>query len=322
MVAVETQHIEVLNEIFSFNFNSSDVALCVASVQPNEIIPIFMRLDLSPRLTETFRRIVSSVTSTYKKRWLKRNLVLYDYAAGSKPDKHEIEVIDISRYATIEKQVSQLAAFQDMVAFQEDQENIESLRFYIIIVRPTNSEPIYFYRSYKHKSVLGKAPFFAVWKNRDEYDHVEEQFLLFDKHIDCISRGNAMFLLKKENFYHMFHFLEEVERIAKQTLSQIKLQVPIANFEQFAQACERDNNKLRKLTNISSQLNFDSIPIDVMKEFIQNNNLKIHVATIQGKEMIVFDKSNPWEILKLLDDDYLKSMLTSRNYEVTGKRIR
>src|SRR5260370_30144338 len=209
-----------------------------------------------------------------------------------------------------------------MVTFQEDEEIIESLRFYDIIVRPINSEPIYFYRCYKHKSVIGKAPFFAVWKNRDEYDHVEEQFLLFDKHIDCISRGDAMFLLKKENFYHMFRFLEEVEKIAKLTLSHIKLHVPIVNFDQFAQACERDNNKLRKLVNIASQSDLDNITIDDMKKFIQNNNLKIHIATVQGKEMIVFDKSNPWEILKLLDDAYLKSMLTSRNYEVTGKRIR
>jgi hypothetical protein len=38
-----------------------------------------------------------------------------------------------------------------------------------------------------------------------------------------------------------------------------------------------------------------------------------------GKEMLVYDPKNKWVILNLLDDNYLRSMLTEINYEVTNK---
>jgi hypothetical protein len=39
-----------------------------------------------------------------------------------------------------------------------------------------------------------------------------------------------------------------------------------------------------------------------------------------GKEMLVFDPKDKWALLRLLDDDYLDSVLTGQKYEVTGKR--
>jgi len=132
-----------------------------------------------------------------------------------------------------------------------------------------------------------------------------------------------MFILQKENFQRIFHFLEEVEKVAKQTLAQIKLNLPIANFDQFAEACKRNPNKLRKLKNIAKQPYLDRVTMDDIKKVIQMHNLKIPIITTRGgKEMIVYEQSEPWEILKLLDDDYLRSVMTSQNYEVTGKRVR
>jgi hypothetical protein len=33
-----------------------------------------------------------------------------------------------------------------------------------------------------------------------------------------------------------------------------------------------------------------------------------------------YDPADKWALLRLLDDDYLKSLMTDQNYEVTGKR--
>jgi len=35
---------------------------------------------------------------------------------------------------------------------------------------------------------------------------------------------------------------------------------------------------------------------------------------------LVYDPSDKWVLLKLLDDDYLWSLMTEHSYEVTGKR--
>jgi len=322
MQEVVVQYIDVLNDIFTIKLNACDVAVCLASVEPGETIPIYMILELSDRLTETFRDVVSVVIEDYKKGWHKHDLVLHDYAPESKLDDYEIELLDISQYDTIRKQIESLSSLQDMSTFQEDEEFIANLRFYVIVARPLNSEPIYFYRTYSHTKMLSKSPFFAIWRGQNEYDRVVRPMFLFDNYIDCVSRGNSMFILKKENFYHIFRFLEEVEKLARQALKHIKVRMPIANFDRFADACERDPRKLRKLKNIATQPYLDHVTMDDIKRAIQMHNLRIPIATVGGVEMIVFDHKNPWEILKLLDDDYLKSVMTSKNYEVTGKRPR
>ena len=45
------------------------------------------------------------------------------------------------------------------------------------------------------------------------------------------------------------------------------------------------------------------------------------VQELDGQESLVFDPSDRWAILRLLDDDYLESMMTEQLYEVTGKRL-
>ncbi len=36
--------------------------------------------------------------------------------------------------------------------------------------------------------------------------------------------------------------------------------------------------------------------------------------------MIVYDHADKWVLLKLLDDDYLWSLMTEQSYDVSGKR--
>jgi len=322
MQQVVVQNVDVLHDIFTVNLKTCDIAVCLASIEPRDTIPIYMSLELSSRLTETFLDVVSSVIEEYKKGWRKHDIVLHDYTPESKLDDYEIELLDISQHGTIRKQIESLSALQDLDTFQEDEEFICNLRFYVIVARPLNAEPIYFYRTYTPKKMLSKSPFFGIWRGENEYDRIERPIFLFDKYIDCVSRGNSMFILKKENFQHIFRFLEEVEKCAKQTLKYIKVRMPIANFDQFADACERDAGKLRKLKNIATQPYLDKISMNDIKRVIQMHNLRIPIATVDGVEIIVFEPANPWDILKLLDDDYLNSVMTSQNYEVTGKRPR
>jgi hypothetical protein len=58
-----------------------------------------------------------------------------------------------------------------------------------------------------------------------------------------------------------------------------------------------------------------------LKNIIERYNLRIATMEVNGEEMLVFDPKDRWAILKLLDDDYLESVLTERHYEVTGKRL-
>lgn len=323
MTSSNLQFYDILNNILSFDLDTCDIDVCLASIAKGDSIPIFTRLELSQYLTETFRNVVSSTIEECKKKLSKHDIDLFNYTAESKLDDYEIEAIDLTQYEAISKKIEPLQSFQDLGTFQEEEYLISNLRFYVIIVRPQNIEPIFFYHTMTSKMLLSRSPFFAIWRGRDEYDRIKEPVLLFDRNIDCISQGKTMFIIQKTNFETIFSFTEEIEKLAKQSLERIKKKIPIYNFDQFEEACKRHPTKLRKLRNIAGQEYLDRITIEDIKKVIETNKLKIQTVVLQNhEEKIIYDDQYPWEILKLLDDDFLKSVMTSQNYEVGSKRLR
>jgi hypothetical protein len=325
---------EVLTTIFALNLERCDVAVCLSSVQQDAnssqhetalSLPQFMVLDLSRNLTDTFRNIVIDVLEEYAKEYHQNNIEVREYATESKPDAYQIEHLDITDHDSILKQIEPLVALQDMETFDENEHFVHGLRFYVIRIKPLNDADgaLYFYRSYTSKKLLSQSPFFAVWRGQYEYDRVDQPVFLFDRHIDCFSLGKDLFILKKDNFHHIFRFLEAVKRVAQETLEIIEMSVPIQNFEQFALDCQRHPLKMAKLKNIAQKSYLRMLNIDKIKKVIEKYELKkqgVEIVTVNDKQMLLYDARKPWMLLKLLDDDYLWSEMTEQGYEVTEKR--
>jgi hypothetical protein len=55
--------------------------------------------------------------------------------------------------------------------------------------------------------------------------------------------------------------------------------------------------------------------------FANGRGIAMDTEVVNGSEQLVFhpDPQNRWRILKLLDDDYLHSSLTTVDYEVNSK---
>lgn len=96
--------------------------------------------------------------------------------------------------------------------------------------------------------------------------------------------------------------------------------MPIDNFEAFAQDCEKHIVKMRKLKNIATKPYLSGITIGHIKKVVKKYNLDLKIEGDEGEEKVVYDPRNKWVLLRLLDDDYLWSMLTEQSYEVSGKR--
>lgn len=61
-----------------------------------------------------------------------------------------------------------------------------------------------------------------------------------------------------------------------------------------------------------------------IRRAIAEHGLPVEVVQNDGQEMLVFDPdpSRRWILLKLLDDDYLNSVMTHLKYEVNSKITR
>lgn len=310
----------MLERILELDLSECEVTVCLASAPKDEILPGFERLLLSAELTETFRTVAAYTLAHFKKEHSNGNLVLQKYAVESKPESYEVEYLDLSAYKSILEQISPLAALADIGVFEADEKFVSGLRFYVIAAQPPSGDPYYFFRSYTPKKMLSRSRFFAMVFRHGIYDQVIEPAFLFDHHIDCVSSGGMMFIFKKENFYEIFRFFETIRRVAEETLDTIKVTVPIQNFDDFARDCEAHLAKLEKLRNIAAKPYWGKVTIENIKKVIEKNNLSVQIVQTGAGEKLVYDPANKWVLLKLLDDDYLWSLMTEHTYEVTGKR--
>ena len=320
----QLQYTDVFNEILNVDVKKCSVALFMASVVKDEPIPAFERIQITTKLADSFREVIASLQVVYRSDLQKDDLLFPEYAQESDPDDYQIEHFDLSTptYGTILEQITPLSSSADIELFDEkDRRFVDGLRFYVIALQPEEGESIYFFRAYTHSRILLHSFFMSIGINK-LYDHVSVFPCQFDGDIDCMCRGKVMFILKKDNFQRIFRFFEEVRKSAKETLEDINMRIPIHNFEEFTKACEGDVRKLRKLRTIASKSYLKDVPFDTLKKAIKMLNLSIQVVEIDGKEHLVYDPKakDKWELLRLLNDDYLKSLLTEQKYEVTSKR--
>ncbi len=329
MTVAKAEYFQTLQDILRLDSSTCTAEVCIAARNDSESLPEFRRIQLAESIKEEFRDLVAASLFEYQKQLQLHNLQVLDFDVASKPESYQIEHIDLAKkpYDNIVEQTHPLAMLHGLEAFNERPSFIGKMRFYVIILQPPQGQPIYFYRHYSPKRVLhASAPISLkrILSNTNEYEDVKTPIFLFDKNIDCIGRNTSLFVLTKGHFYYMFQILNELIESAKDTLALIQQRIPIENFNFFARACTNDKAKMQKLTSIARRPYLSSLTISEMKPAILRHNLHIPIVTVKEgqkkQEVLHFDKDYPWDILKLLNDDYLTSIMTGQNYEVDAKR--
>jgi hypothetical protein len=327
MTAAKAEYFNALQDILKLDLGTCTTEICIASRSDKESMPEFRRLRVSQAVKEEFRDIVGDVCVEYHKALLLHNLEVVEFDVGSKPGKYQVEHLDLSKppYNNIVRQTQELTMLQGLDTFKEEPSFIGKMRFYVIILRPPQGEPVYFYRRYSPTRIL-KAPI-ALKRvigmgDGDEFEHVTTPIFQFDEHVDCISCENNLYVLAKSHFYYMFQILDELVESAKDTLDRINKNIPIENFPLFRRACTNDKEKMQKLMSIARRPYLSSLTITDMRPAIKRHKLHIPIVDRNNgqQEMLHFDKDYPLDILRLLDDDYLTSIMTGQNYEVDAKR--
>lgn len=274
---------------------------------------------MTEKLANQFRTIVRAKFAKLK---VDPGRELGPYEVGTTLRGHEVEYLDMSQYDHIQEQMVPLSSLTDLGAFDNDETFAKNLRFYVIVIQlPT---PIYCFRWYTPKKRLSRneqgTSFGALW-HQDRYEVVEEDLLLFDEEIDCFVQGNHVFVLNKDKFQRIFRFFELIRELADTALNVIENKVPIKGFDEFREACKKHTNKMIKLASIAKKPYIESISItDIRKVLEKYDEVSVVCQEVDGEEMLVYDPSDQWGILHVLDDDHLESIMTGLSYESGSKR--
>ena len=130
-----------------------------------------------------------------------------------------------------------------------------------------------------------------------------------------------MFIRNVPAFERIFGYFEEVRAKADETVTAILTQIPISNAEEFRAACTQQVQMMAKLAQIARKPYLAAVSMDDIRRTIEEFELEVEIVRENGQERIVFE-ANPstrWLILKLLDDDFLGSIMTQQKYAVNSK---
>lgn len=317
-IAIERK--ALFKELLMLDLSKCIFTICLASIVKDGALPIFERVQITDKATGEFRSIIKQFMRKYIGEWNLDDLLFIEYATESIPESFEVQHIGLSDYKAILEQLAPLSSLINIEVFNEDEYFVDGLRFYVITVQPPIGDPIYFFRLYTHKKMLDRSWYFSAWKQNGSYDVIKEPTLLFDQDIDCVSRGDFLYIFNRNNFESIFRFFVEIQKSAKKTLEIIKNCIPFMNFDDFASDCERHLWKMRKLMKMATKPYLRNVTIEHITKVIAHNKLPIEIRRVGETEMIVYNKKYKWELLKLLDDNYLWSELTEQNYVVSGKQ--
>lgn len=311
---------ENLRKALSTSLSGSQITVCLGAMGTSGELPIIQRLEISGNLVTEFRGICDSTMDHTRRSLAAGDSALAVYEAGSRPDSYEIEYLKVGDHDFVSRQLESIVGMADVPVFQCEEEFVAGLLFYVIVVTPAGGHPILFYRVYSPSKELSKSKTFLALFTNGRYDKVRDPGLLFDHKIDCMVHDGYLFIFNKSNFQRIFQYFEMVKKSAREALDIIRQRIPIFNFDEFQAVCEGHLQKLAKLKNISQRPYLATVTMQDLKNVINEFQLPIKTVNESGEEKLVYDPSDKWAILKLLDEDYLNSIMTGNKYEATGKR--
>jgi hypothetical protein len=257
------------------------------------------------------------------------NFTLVKYEAGYKPDDDELCYLAFDESADVKKIIESIIDcalnFNDVELFKEDEDIIDSLRFYVVVANGHSAdgspENALFMRTFTPKNELARSGWKAIIQRGDFYNKVKEKIFMFDQESDCLAWHGYVFIKNVTQFERIFQYFEALKATADQTIATISPRLPIANFDEFKKACLANPLMLSKIVQFSKKPYLATVTMDDIKQTIKDFGLPIDTKTEGDQEKLVFDPSpsKRWLILKLLGDDYLGSTMTKLKYASNSK---
>jgi len=246
---------------------------------------------------------------------------LLAYSASYKPDQGEVLYISLAQDVKVKAIVDDLVAFQNISLLKGGVSATEDLKFYSLVFGSQKEARVVLLRAISEKIELSKGNRVAALLRDGTFSQLKQKVFLFDRRVDCIAAGGFLFIFNKSGFERLFQYYEQLRANAASTVKEVTKYIQISNIEEFTKACTTQVRFMDKMAAISKRPYLSKITINDIKKVIAVFNLSVPIVADDGVEKIVFETSpdKRWQILKLLDDDYLGSIMTQEKYAANSK---
>ncbi len=272
-------------------------------------------------ITEDLASEFVAIAKNAYDRFAERDLRAYD--AGYKPDSHELTYLPLNDdHDRVRGIVDSFERVGNLPLLVEEDHYFRGLRFYALALGGRAGERAIFFRHTTARFELDRGGIGAIFAG-GTYTKITDRAFLFDRDIDCIAWDGYLFIANVTQFERIFDYLEELRARADQAIDQLVASVPIANEEEFRRAVAGQIQMVAKAARVAGKPYLATLTMEAIKNHVRDFDLPLEIRRDpgSGREELVFeqDREKRWTILKLLDDDYLTSNLTTLRYEANSK---
>ena len=310
---------QALGALASFDESSQfDGALVFTKPMPGS--PNLYRLVPT---SELGRRFVA-IDSKQARDWSQRPVV--DYIPGRQiPDGH-LMYLSVSDVPLLVSFALDRVADRTFPLFDPRSAEAGRPRITITMASHGSLRP-FFFRFMRPTARLARSGLVAAIFRGAAFDVLRDEVLLISETVDAIAIGDWIFFANRNNFDRSFEFLALIQKKAAQTFDAITAQIVIDGLAELRASATKDVNMMAKMASIQRKIDkhpeyTKALQMSNLLAFIDSNpHVDVDVVGEGSDRRLLFvgTPQRRWKILKLLDDDYLKSNLTTMDYEVDSK---
>lgn len=176
----------------------------------------------------------------------------------------------------------------------------------------------YFLRKITPQKVLNTGGKLALIFSQTVFRKLDQNVLTIDGNFDVFSLNGTLIFENKINFEKTLLYEEVKRQVANETLDDIQSIDIIDNFDELRGFLEDDKHSINKLNKLREKEYFRQKAFADYHRIIRDYGVAVTVDEANGK-FNISSKAEAKQLIKVLNDDYLKSELTDLKYSANSK---
>lgn len=182
----------------------------------------------------------------------------------------------------------------------------------------TQGNEFYFLRKITPQKVLNTGGKLALIFSQTVFRKLDQNVLTIDGNFDVFALNGTLIFENKTNFEKTLLYEEIKRQVANETLDEIQSIDIIENFDDLRGYLEDDKHSINKLNKLREKEYFRQKTFADYHRIIRDYAVPVTVDEENGK-FNISSKAEAKQLIKVLNDDYLKSELTDLKYSANSK---
>lgn len=202
--------------------------------------------------------------------------------------------------------------------FNFENDNLSKINYFIIEVGSVDNKIVIYRNNFNINLMCQSSGRFFIFKSDTQFDQVNESILRMDSQIDALLFDGQFLITNLSYLDNNKEFSSIIVKRASTALEQIKNLNLVDSIEGMKERLP-EISFARRLMRALDSSPVPDLSKDVVFDFITNHNVLRDVLRIENNKIQLPTKKAQDSFIRLLNDDFLYSKLTSRDYESRAK---